>query len=171
MDIIHVVMGGLLLLFGRRLFWMFVGIAGFLAGAQYGGLVFAGHPQWVVLLSAFFVGLLGIVAALFLKRIAFGIGGFFAGAYVAMMVVTGRGVVAEPNVVLLVGGIIGALAAVLIMDWAIIFLSGLVGAGAAVLNVPLSQPTLTISYIALAAFGIIYQGIYLLNSRKQGLQK
>jgi len=169
MNIPHVVMGTLLLFLGRRLFWMFVGIAGFFAGVQFGGLIFAGEPQWLVLLIAFFVGLLGILATLFLGRVAFGIGGFFAGAYLAMTVIMSMGGIVAPFTIFLAGGIIGAIVAILFMDWAIIFLSSLMGAGAIALNLPLYPPASVLVFMALVVAGIVYQGSGLQKTRNQNL--
>ncbi|SPD76385.1 conserved membrane hypothetical protein [uncultured Desulfobacterium sp.] len=167
MNIIHFILGILILFFGRRLFWLFVGIAGFLAGVQFGELAFAGHPQWMILFFAIFLGFLGILAALFLERVAFGISGFFAGAYGTLTVFMGLGASIEPLALIFVGGIVGAISAMLLMDWALIFLSGLAGASAIVSNIPANQPTLTIVFTALAATGIGFQSIQFLRLRKQ----
>ena len=43
MDIITIVTGAILLLLGRPLFWLFVGIVGFLVGFDLAGLYLAGH--------------------------------------------------------------------------------------------------------------------------------
>ena len=72
--------GALLLLFGRRLFWLFVGCVGFIVGFDFASNLFQGQPQWLLLAIAIGVGLLGAIASVFIQRLVVGIAGFLPAA-------------------------------------------------------------------------------------------
>jgi hypothetical protein len=56
-----------------------------------------------------------------------------------------------------VAGVVGAIIAALIMNWAIILISSLVGAGAVVDALALEQPMNIIVFLVLATVGIVVQ--------------
>src|SRR6187200_2140589 len=68
-----IIAGVVLLFFGRRLFWLFVALIGFIAGMSLATQVLAIHEQWLLLLIAIGCGILGALIALFLQRLAIGI--------------------------------------------------------------------------------------------------
>ena len=53
--------GALLLFFGRRLYWLFVGVMGFFAGWTLATRYFHPHDQLILLIASIGIGLLGIV--------------------------------------------------------------------------------------------------------------
>ncbi len=55
---VAVALGLLLLFFGRKLFWVFVGVFGFLAGVQIAARVAQGQPELILLLIAAGLGAL-----------------------------------------------------------------------------------------------------------------
>ncbi|HEY5793016.1 MAG TPA: hypothetical protein VIS74_06945, partial [Chthoniobacterales bacterium] len=69
--------GVILLLMGRRLFWIFVGVVGFLVGFQFGTAAFAGSP-WIWLLAVA-VGLAACLLAIVLQKVAVVLAGAAAG--------------------------------------------------------------------------------------------
>jgi len=158
------VIGGLcILLFGRRLFWLFVGGVGFVLGMDLAALLLRDMPHSEVLLIALVGGLVGAVLALAVEELMIGDAGFMAGAYIAgqilivVMPYPGRNI----WVAMLVGGIVGVLLLVALFDWALIVLSSLVGAGlvtqalalsGGIPNIPLPFP-----FIALTIAGIMVQ--------------
>ena len=73
------------MLFGRKLFWFFVGTLGFVVGAEAATTLFPHNPEWE-LIAGLILGLLGILMALFLQKVAIGVGGFLAGGYLGMIV-------------------------------------------------------------------------------------
>ena len=156
MNIIQVIMGAVMLLFGRKLFWLLVGMAGFLAGSRLGALIFAGQPQWLVFLLAAVIGLIGIVVAIFFERVAFAAAGFFTGAYLTATTAAAIGILPE-SVALLVGGVLGAILAAMVMDWAIVWLSCLAGAGAVVSAIGASPGLQLGLWIALSMVGFFFQ--------------
>ncbi len=157
MELLKIILGLILLVFGRKLFWLFVGIAGFLVGMEFTHVILADQHQWVLLLVALGAGLLGALLAVFLERIAFALSGFYAGSYLALMLAQSFGADRISTLLFIVGGVVGAILAVLIMDWALIMLSSLVGAGAIVGALGLGQPVTSIVFIALVISGALLQ--------------
>src|ERR1700716_673281 len=81
---IQIAIGAALLLFGRRLFWLFVAGIGFTAGIYLKPLVVHDPPLWLALGEALFLGILGALLALLLQRLAIAIAGFLAGGRVSI---------------------------------------------------------------------------------------
>src|SRR5215470_9221664 len=127
-PIADIVAGALLLLLGRKLYWLFVGIAGFYVGVEVARALFAGEASWLVWLGAIGAGLIGALLAMLFQRVGFALGGFYAGGYAALILAErfAPGIVGGATFV--IGGVVGALFAAWLMDWAIIVLSCLVGA-------------------------------------------
>ncbi len=157
MELPTILFGVVFLVFGRKLFWLFVAIVGFLVGMEFTGVILADRPQWVLLLVAFGAGLLGAVLAVFAERVAFALAGFFAGSYLTLMVAESFGAGGNGMLVSAVGGVIGSVFAILITDWAIIVLSCLVGAGAIVHALDLGQTVGPLVFIALVVAGAFLQ--------------
>jgi len=165
MGLTNVILGLLLLVFGRKLFWLFIAIAGFLVGMEISGVFLAGQPQWIWILVALCAGLAGGLLALLLGRVAFALAGFFAGAYLAVIVAQSLGAAVGSTIIFFAGGLIGAVFAVLITDWAIIILSCLVGAGAIVEALGLTRMISAIVCTALVIAGAIVQARLMAGSK------
>lgn len=157
MEISRIGMGLMLILFGRKLFWLAIGIAGFLFGLEITRLFFVTQPQWVQLVVALGMGALGALLAMLAQRLAFTLAGFFTGVFLALRI--GASLAwPEPGWLLIIGGgIIGALLATLFMDLAITILSCLVGAAAIVGELPLDPALKLIAFATLAGAGILLQ--------------
>ncbi len=154
-------LGVVMLLFGRALYWAFVAIVGFLIG-----MALAQTWPWlnqqtqiVQLLVALGCGVLGAILGLLVQRLAFAIGGFFAGGYLAMAVAARFHLGGDPHIWMIAGGVIGAIVAAMIMDWAIIVLSSLAGAAAILtpFQTKLDDRVSGIIFLVLAVVGIVFQ--------------
>ncbi len=158
----EILVGAILLVFGRSLFWLFVGCIGFIVGFDMAGDLFQGQTQWLILLIAIGVGLLGAIASVFLQRLVVGIAGFFAGGYflsnVALTALSGHQHAVQ-WIAYVIGGILGAILTIVLLDPALIVLSSLAGATAISQNVPLEDSDRGILFIALLIFGIIVQAM------------
>ena len=120
-----------LLFFGQRIYWLFVGIIGFFAGMNLATHWLTPQPEWLVLVIAVGAGLLGAVLAIFAQRLAVGLAGFFAGGHFALLLLPNLGYATSDRVALVVFvlvGIVAAILAVALFDWALIILSALIGA-------------------------------------------
>ena len=159
MQFIDASLGVILLLFGRRLYWLLVAVAGFLVGMHMGEVFLADQANWVRLLAAVGAGVVGALIAMLAQRIAFALGGLLAGGYLALAIVQPGNNGNDHLMWFLIGGIIGAVAAALILDWAIIILSSLVGAVAISAALPLGNSAILTGsvFLVLAATGIAYQ--------------
>ena len=157
-SIVAILAGTVLLVFGRRLFWLAVAILGFLVALEFARELAVGQPQWAVWAIGIGAGLVGAVAAIFLQRIAFGLAGLYGGAYLALFAVHSLGWPITELLVLLFGGAIGAVAGVLLTDWAIIGLTSLIGAGLIVGTLALDPVIGAVVAAALAAAGMVIQG-------------
>ena len=160
-------MGVLLLLLGRRLFWLFVAVAGFLTGVAAAPYILPHQGELFTLLVAVVLGVLGALLAIFVQKLAVAIGGFIAGGYLA--VVIGRpllggaaGIYPGEWLCFVVGGILGAILLMAFFNWALILLSSLQGAHMILRGLPLSQYRLPrhnfpVLFLILAVIGIIVQ--------------
>jgi len=153
------ILGIFLLFFGRRLFWLFVGVAGFIAGLTLVPQLISGQSELVILFIAIIAGIIGALLAIMLEGLAILIAGFLAGGYLmtTLGVSLGISVSAEPSIIYIVGGIIGLLLVAVFFDWAIIILSAMLGA-------EILMPLLNISgsvywqvFIVLVVVGIAVQ--------------
>ncbi|MFC1878318.1 DUF4203 domain-containing protein [Chloroflexota bacterium] len=130
-GIIQAVLGAVLLLAGRKLYWLFVGIVGFVIGISLAQSYLPGEQEIVLLVLALIAGGIGALLALFLQRVAVGAAGFLAGGYAAMVVLEifqlQLGI--ANWVVYLVAGLIGSALVAALFDWALIILASLTGAG------------------------------------------
>lgn len=156
---VSIAVGAALLLFGRRLYWLFVAGAGFAIGATLAAELLQAEAVWVRLLAAVLAGLVGLVSALFLQRVAIAIAGFIAGGYVLATLVNafvgiGTGLYWG---LFVVGGLVGAILVSVLFGWALIILSSLMGAGLIAEVVPVTQPWNLLLYLGLAAVGILVQ--------------
>ena len=122
-------------------------------------MFFGGQPQWIQLAIAIGMGCLGAMLALFAQRLAFAIGGFFAGVFLALKVCQSLGVTGHGTTLLLLlgAGLIGGVVATLVMDIAITILACLVGAAAIVGELHLSPALNFVVFILLAGAGFLVQ--------------
>jgi hypothetical protein len=51
MQLFNVLLGLIVLVYGRRLFWIFIAIAGFLVGLEFTRGIFENQPYWVLLID------------------------------------------------------------------------------------------------------------------------
>ncbi len=153
-------LGVVLLLFGRRAFWIFVAVAGFVAGLTFATQYMAGQPELVILLIAVVAGVIGAVLAVMLEWLAILIGGFLAGGYLATTLAVSLGpTLASGNwLIYIVGGIIGLILVAALFDWAIIILSVLVGANIIVTSLSIPSSALYwVIFLGLIVVGIVVQ--------------
>ena len=160
-TVITVLIGVLMLVFGRKLFWLFVGCLGFAVGFNYAPYVWQIQSNFFLLILATITGVVGAVLALFFQKLAIGLAGFAGGGYIALNLMNLFGIRIEQAVWLpyLIGGIIGALLLFFIFDWALILVSSLAGATLIIQAAKLSPGLEIAVYFALIAAGIVIQTV------------
>jgi len=127
---VKVLAGGLLLVLGRKLFWLYIAILGFVVGLMVASRLFQVQQEWLQLVIGIVFGIVGALLATFFQRFAIAVAGFLGGAYIATSLAAslGQNGVALTWVLFFVGGFIGAILMAMLFDWALIILSSLAGA-------------------------------------------
>jgi hypothetical protein len=155
----QVLAGLVLLLLGRRLFWLFVGVVGFLAGMRFGAQLGEGQPQLVILAIAIGIGLLAALLAIVLQRVAVALAGGLAGGMLAMRIAAMLGANNESLgwVFFVVGALLAAILVSAVFDWALIILSALIGASLVSEALPFEPVGQLISMVVLFLLGALAQ--------------
>ena len=128
-NTINLLLGAVLLVAGRKLFWLFVGVIGFVTGLQL-AIRFWNGPEWTAILIGIIVGIIFALLAVFIEALAIGAAGFLAGGFILTTFTNMLGL----NegflfwILYAIGGIIGFLLVMFLFDWALIILSALAGA-------------------------------------------
>src|SRR3954447_14888250 len=129
-PIISVIVGVAILLFGRKLFWLFVAALGFAVGLEIAAYFMKDPPQWMMLLVALGCGVIGALLAILLQKVAIAVAGFIAGGRIAWQLAAAFFVDHQHyrGITFVIGGILGALLLLALFDWVLILLSSIEGA-------------------------------------------
>jgi len=160
MTFLYLAAGAALLILGRKLFWLFVGVLGFLFGMTLAPQILPNQSQTVILVLALIIGVIGSVLAILVQKVMIGLAGFMAGGYLvyALLPMLGLSLGSFLWVAIVVGGILGALLASSMFDRALVLLSSGVGASMITKELSLPQPLALVLLVALIIVGIIIQG-------------
>ena len=158
LSVISLILGVALLVAGRKLFWLFVGAAGFVTVMQLATQFWQG-PELLAIVIGLVVGVIFALLAIFLQSVAIGIAGFLAGGYIltvlAGMIGLNQGAISW--IVYIIGGIIGVLLVIYLFDWAIITLSSLAGASLITQAFLLPSGIGGVIFIVLVIVGVVIQ--------------
>ena len=167
-PIIGVVIGAAILLFGRKLFWLFVAALGFAMGLEIAAYFMREPPVWMTLLVALVLGVLGAFLAILLQKLAIAVAGFIAGGRIAWALAAAFWVdhMHYRGITFVIGGILGALLLLALFDWVLILLSSIEGAHLIVNGIVLPEKGSLILFIVLAVIGVVVQGSMLRGSRR-----
>jgi hypothetical protein len=130
-KIITALLGIVMLVSGRKLFWLTVGAIGFVVGL---GLVFnflEDQPAWVTLAAALLAGGVGAIFAILLQKVAVGVAGFLVGGFIVvwlLLQVFKLDLAQWEWLIFITGGIAGAILVLFLFELALIILSSAVGA-------------------------------------------
>lgn len=159
-DMLLALLAGItLLVAGRRLFWLFVGVVGFAVGFHL-ALRFLGPGsegmRWIVAIAA---GLLGVVLALAVQRAAVALAGFFVGAWAASVLFQLDLAHIKPLgfLICVVAGLIAGFLALRMFEGALIALSSFAGAQMIVSALSLRHGLGGGVLVALTVLGILVQ--------------
>ena len=156
--IVALIAGVVLLLSGRRVYWLIVGVAGFVIGFMLSAEYLEG-PEWVLLVGGLIAGLLAAGLAVFFQKVAIAIAGFLIGGLAVLWWAEQMGW-GEPWWVwaLAAGtGLAGGLLTRAVFEVALIVLSSVFGA--TLILEALQRPADQASplFIILAAVGVLIQ--------------
>lgn len=167
-PIIGVIVGTAILLFGRKLFWLFVAALGFAVGVEIATYFMHDPPVWMTLVIALGLGILGALLAILLQKFAIAVAGFIAGGRAASALLAAFFVDYSDyrGVTFVIGGILGALLLLALFDWVLILLSSVEGAHLVGNGIVLPQSGAVILFVALVVIGVVVQGSMLRGSRR-----
>lgn len=157
--VVLVLVGVGLLAAGRRLFWLAVAALGLFAGLFAVDQWLADLPPATALVVALAVGILGLVLALLVQKVAVAFGGFVLGAVLTarLLPLVGVDLGVWLPVALLAGGVLAALLALALFGLALTIVTA--GAGAALLVETLALPAQlqSLLFAALWVLGVLVQ--------------
>lgn len=169
MDVIRVLIGGALVLLGRKLYWLFIAVLGFVLGFTLSGLFFPDLSELLMIFIGLLAGALGALAAIFLNQLAITLAGFLGGGLIAVQLLAFLGLDNSGFswAPFIIGGIIGTILAAIFFDWILIIFSSLIGTfviASAWDNLTLG---LEVFLLILFVIGLAIQAIFYLREQKQ----
>jgi hypothetical protein len=168
MEVLLMVLAVGLLFLGRKLFWLFVGGLGMVAGFDIATRMLHIQPFWLSLVISLLMGLAGLVIAMEMDRAALTAVGFLAGGMSAVGLLRvlqmdgGR----VTWIAFGIGAVLGILLIAILFDWAIILLSALYGASLIGNLSPFASTGTLILIASMFVFGVTGQVILLYSERR-----
>jgi hypothetical protein len=161
-DIVPVMFGGAILLFGRVLYWLFVGVVAYFLGFQLATNFLPGEPGLITLI-AIIAGIIGIALAVVARYMAVGLTGFIVGGFLFNQVTVAFDFSAGDYawLIFVAGGVFGVMLVGFLSDWALILLSAFAGALLVLNELPVQESLIFWVYLGLVLLGIIVQGVFL----------
>jgi hypothetical protein len=158
-PLITLLIGLLLTLAGRRLFWLFVGGVGFVAGLEWGSLLLGKQPEMIALIFALVIGVAGALLAIVIQRVAVVMAGGIVGGLFTVELAAVAGLAGQTNHLLafLVGAVVAAVLVALLFDWALIILSSLAGGSMIAQALPIARKLEIIVALMICIAGIVFQ--------------
>lgn len=158
--VMRLALGAGLIAMGRRLYWLFVASVGFLIGLRGAETFLDQAPDWMHILLAVIIGLLGAGLAVVLQRFGIILAGAIAGAFLAngFLEFAGLGSASWGWVVYILAAVLGALLLSLLFDWALIVLSSIFGSALIVQALELAAPWNTLLFLSALVAGLLIQG-------------
>ena len=167
LGILDLLLGAVLLIAGRKLFWLMVGAIGFVIGVMLATRFFHGS-EVTMILAGLVLGIIFALLAIFLESVAIGIAGFLGGGYVLLSIATMLGLDRgglSTWIIFAIGGVLGVILVALLFSWALITISSLAGASMVVAAFGISAATAGVVFIGLVIAGVLIQGTAL---RREG---
>src|SRR6266480_5706457 len=167
-PILSALIGAVVLFFGRKLFWLCVAAIGFAAGVTLASHIVSEPTPLLQLSFAILLGFIGALLALFVQKLAIGLAGFIAGGRFAVgLIATFVAQYASHYwLIFIIGGLIGTVLLLMLFDWALIFVSSLIGAHLITSAISLPPSGEVLLFSALVLFGVLVQAA---SMRKKSL--
>ena len=159
MELLQILLGLILITTGRRLYWFFVGVMGFLVGVAYAPVFFPGQSANMQLVLGLVTGFVGASIALFLQTLMVGLAGFVAGGFIITRILQALAFNTSGYgwLPFVIGGVIGAALVAIIFNWALVILSSLAGAVLVSQSLPTSLQIQGLIFFVLLLLGIAVQ--------------
>src|SRR5438477_9319220 len=158
-PILSALIGAAVLFFCRKLFWLCVAAIEFAARVTLASHLVNEPTPLVQLTFAILLGFIGALLALFLQKLAIGLAGFLAGGRLAVGLVATFLVQYASHywLIFIIGGLIGAVLLLMLFDWALIFVSSLIGAHLITSAISLPPTGEVLLFTALVLLGFLIQ--------------
>jgi len=158
-TIVGVLIGVVILFFGRKLFWLCVAAVGFAVGVEIAPLLVNEASSLLALLIALLFGVLGALLALFIQKVAIAVLGFLAGGKLATAITAAFFVqyAQYSTIIFVAGGVVGAILLLAVFGWALIVVSSFIGAYLIQSAIVLPPTGSTLVFIGLAIVGMFVQ--------------
>ena len=167
LNFIDAILGTVLLVAGRKIFWLMVGVIGFIIGAQIATRFFHGS-ELTTLIAGLMLGIIFAGLAIFLESLAIGLAGFLGGGYILLSLAglfgLDKGLLTW--IIFIIGGIIGAALIATLLDWALIIISSLAGASMIMNAFHLQMLLAGLAFVVLLLIGISIQAAALRQDRR-----
>jgi hypothetical protein len=158
LSILTILLGLVLIVSGRRIFWLTIAAVGFLAGLVLTIFLLEIEPEWIGWVIALFAGGLAALLAIFLQRVAVTIAGFLMGGlFLVWLLQFLINLDRLEWLIYIVGGVIGAVLAASLFEVALIGLSSLAGAALIVGTTGFGADLRFIVFMVLVLVGIVIQ--------------
>ncbi|MGC8855619.1 MAG: hypothetical protein ACP5QU_02365 [Anaerolineae bacterium] len=155
---INALLGALLLVAGRRMFYFFIGVMGFIIGTQFAARFFLG-PEWLTIALGILAGVILVALATSLRVFVTGIVGFLAGGSLLSGLLAFVGI--QHGILYwvfyLAGGILGIILLNIVFEWALITLTALMGASLLTPYLPLKGTVSALIFLTLFVIGFVIQ--------------
>ena len=173
MPLARLILGAILLTLGRRLYWFFLGVVGFVFGYDLAQRMAPNLPHGTATIIAIVIGIAGALIAVALQKFAIVAGGFLVGGYLIANALRGFSFAGHHQwIIFIAGGVIGAILMNYAFTFALIVLSSLMGAMLVLQALHYWRNEVSLPFILLSALGIAIQyGFIKLKPPKPALRK
>ncbi len=158
-----VVLGLVSLFFGRRLYWLFVGVVGFLFGLLIAPELLSGLDGFWQILVSVLIGLLFSILSIVLNKFMIALAGAIGFGVLAFSLA--QDYVSQPFTwaITVLAGVIGLLVAWFVFDWGLILFSSMAGSFLVVSGLLTFLPDLVrfdlIGFSILLVLGLVFQAV------------
>lgn len=167
-PIVSLLLGFVILFLGRSIFWLCVAAIGFAAGVELAPHLIHEPTPLLQLSIALVLGFIGALLATFLQKIAIAVAGFAAGGKLAVALAGAFAASSTGNewIIFIIGGVVGSILLLVLFNWALIFLSAIVGAHLIVSPFNLPPEGHAVIFVVLVVIGVLVQAGALRRARK-----
>lgn len=161
-PVVALVVGIVLLIAGRKLFWLAVGAVGFVFALGLALRWLDAEPVWLLLGLAVLAGIVGAVLAVLLQRFAVAVAGFLLGGWagLGLWVNLGGGEGLGALFAFLVAGVLAAVLAGALFEIALVVVSALIGAVLVTAAAGVEGPFALLLVLVLTAAGALVQSAF-----------
>ena len=160
-----IIVGILLLILGRKLYWLSVGAVGFLLGYYISTRFFSIGESWINFLIAIICGFTIAFLIYYFQRFAIALAGLIIGTYIVILLLDYLNIPHNSFywIAIAIGAFLGIIFGIVLFDWTLILLSSLSGSFVIIQNLPFSLPTLlmAVAFILLFLLGVFIQSKFM----------